>query len=91
MLLLYSLFYLVAPSIASIDYRNNLDQLSRESQRSCGVQNNRMNEKNFLGPFIVHLEEDFAHEDFEQNVRSSQELHYPFTESAMKVGSYFCH
>jgi hypothetical protein len=87
MLLLFSLFYLVAPSIASLDYSSNLDQRSRQSQRSCGSQPNRDDDKKFLGPYIVHLEKGHAHEDFEQNVRRSQELHYPFTVSSMKVGT----
>jgi hypothetical protein len=87
MFLLYSLFYLVAPSIASLDYGSNLDQLSRQSQRSCGSQISRDDDKKFLGPYIVHLETGHAHEDFEQNVRRSQELHYPFIASSMKVGT----
>lgn len=89
MWLLYSLFCLVAPSIASLDYSNTLDQSSRQSQRSCGSQINRDYDEKFLGPYIVHLEKGHAHEDFEQNVRRSQELHYPFTVSSMQVGTSY--
>lgn len=85
MFLLFSLFYLVAPSIASLDYSSNHDQVSRQSQQSCGSQTIRHDEEKFLGPYIVHLEKGHAHEDFEQNLRRSQELHYPFTVSSMKV------